>query len=80
MFRICTDTVESVVCNFFNDIVTSSFLIEFIFVLFSKFCVLVVLIYLEYIFVTRYEKYHGYYGGKEESRKFNYTDMVIIIL
>ncbi|TVU41833.1 hypothetical protein EJB05_15388, partial [Eragrostis curvula] len=24
----------------------------------------------------RYEKYHGYYGGKEESRKSNYTDMV----
>ncbi|GJN41332.1 hypothetical protein PR202_gn00692 [Eleusine coracana subsp. coracana] len=23
-----------------------------------------------------YEKYHGYYGGKEESRKSNYTDMV----
>jgi len=23
-----------------------------------------------------YEKYHGYYGGKEEARKFNYTDMV----
>jgi len=26
--------------------------------------------------VDEYEKYHGYYGGKEESRKFNYTDMV----
>jgi sterol 24-C-methyltransferase len=30
--------------------------------------------------VDEYEKYHGYYGGKEEARKFNYTDMVIIIL
>uniref|UniRef100_A0A453J4X5 Uncharacterized protein n=1 Tax=Aegilops tauschii subsp. strangulata TaxID=200361 RepID=A0A453J4X5_AEGTS len=28
--------------------------------------------------VDEYEKYHGYYGGKEESRKSNYTDMVII--
>uniref|UniRef100_A0A0D9WWP9 SAM-dependent methyltransferase Erg6/SMT-type domain-containing protein n=1 Tax=Leersia perrieri TaxID=77586 RepID=A0A0D9WWP9_9ORYZ len=26
--------------------------------------------------VDEYEKYHGYYGGKEESRKSNYTDMV----
>uniref|UniRef100_A0ACD6AEE7 Uncharacterized protein n=1 Tax=Avena sativa TaxID=4498 RepID=A0ACD6AEE7_AVESA len=26
--------------------------------------------------VDEYEKYHGYYGGKEEARKFNYTDMV----
>lgn len=24
----------------------------------------------------RYEKYHGYYGGEEEERKNNYTDMV----
>jgi len=47
---------------------------------FSNFCVLAVLLILEYFFVSRYEKYHGYYGGKEEARKFNYTDMVIIIL
>ncbi|RLM58785.1 hypothetical protein C2845_PM18G06230 [Panicum miliaceum] len=26
--------------------------------------------------VDEYEKYHGYYGGKEEARKSNYTDMV----
>ncbi|XP_031092393.1 cycloartenol-C-24-methyltransferase 1-like [Ipomoea triloba] len=26
--------------------------------------------------VDKYEKYHGYYGGKEEERKKNYTDMV----
>ncbi|KAG2632417.1 cycloartenol-C-24-methyltransferase 1-like [Panicum virgatum] len=26
--------------------------------------------------VDEYEKYHGYYGGKEETRKSNYTDMV----
>lgn len=26
--------------------------------------------------VEQYEKYHGYYGGEEEERKANYTDMV----
>ncbi|CAN6222684.1 unnamed protein product [Urochloa humidicola] len=26
--------------------------------------------------VDEYEKYHGYYGGREEARKSNYTDMV----
>lgn len=26
--------------------------------------------------VNKYEKYHGYYGGEEEERKANYTDMV----
>ncbi|KAJ8573586.1 hypothetical protein K7X08_010097 [Anisodus acutangulus] len=26
--------------------------------------------------VDKYEKYHGYYGGEEEERKNNYTDMV----
>nr|GLL34531.1 cycloartenol-C-24-methyltransferase 1-like [Ipomoea trifida] len=26
--------------------------------------------------VDEYEKYHGYYGGKEEDRKKNYSDMV----
>lgn len=26
--------------------------------------------------VEKYEKYHGYYGGEEEERKANYTDMV----
>ncbi|ERN00850.1 cycloartenol-C-24-methyltransferase 1 isoform X2 [Amborella trichopoda] len=26
--------------------------------------------------VQEYEKYHGYFGGKEESRKANYADMV----
>ncbi|CAI9103026.1 OLC1v1001440C2 [Oldenlandia corymbosa var. corymbosa] len=26
--------------------------------------------------VDKYEKYHGYYGGDEEERKANYTDMV----
>lgn len=26
--------------------------------------------------VDKYEKYHGYYGGEEEERKANYTDMV----
>ncbi|XP_009626683.1 cycloartenol-C-24-methyltransferase 1-like [Nicotiana tomentosiformis] len=26
--------------------------------------------------VDKYEKYHGYYGGEEEERKINYTDMV----
>ncbi|XP_062175324.1 cycloartenol-C-24-methyltransferase-like [Alnus glutinosa] len=26
--------------------------------------------------VEKYEKYHGYYGGDEEERKANYTDMV----
>ncbi|OEL30553.1 Cycloartenol-C-24-methyltransferase 1 [Dichanthelium oligosanthes] len=26
--------------------------------------------------VDEYEKYHGYYGGKEEARKSNYSDMV----
>nr|GMD29743.1 cycloartenol-C-24-methyltransferase 1-like isoform X1 [Ipomoea batatas]GME08606.1 cycloartenol-C-24-methyltransferase 1-like isoform X1 [Ipomoea batatas] len=26
--------------------------------------------------VDKYEKYHGYYGGEEEERKSNYTDMV----
>ncbi|CAN6439951.1 unnamed protein product [Victoria cruziana] len=26
--------------------------------------------------VSKYEKYHGYFGGKEEERKSNYADMV----
>ena len=26
--------------------------------------------------VAEYEKYHMYYGGDEDSRKSNYTDMV----
>jgi hypothetical protein len=28
----------------------------------------------------RYEKYHGCYGGDEEERKANYTDMVSAVL
>lgn len=40
-------------------------------------CMLIEFLTKILVWWLRYEKYHGYYGGAEEERKANYTDMVM---